>query len=291
MEGIIEGWDRVVENGGITPDEGLCTMIIEAAGAGGVVHLAETALEKLSTINVQPQEYHIAPLMKALCKNNEIILALGLFDRMDTLGIQPNRFTTKPLQTLLQVPENLEIAIKYLRDTAVTKGRNLASTFNTVLAVTLRDRSNQAIALGKEMDDLKVEPTIDTYNILIYGACLRRNTPAIHGYYEDILQRGLEPNKETYERIIVLLITEPVYEDAFLYLSKMEAARLQPSAELLMAFAKKCSLRYDARWKLLVKKMERLNYEVSDELMEYLITNGRMPMRETEFDSTVREED
>lgn len=266
-------------------------MIIEAAGAGGIVHLAEAALEELGTINVQPQEHHIAPLMKALCKNNEITLAMDLFERMDTLGIQPNRFTTKPLQTLLQVPENLEIAIKHLRNNAKTKGRNLASAFNTVLAVTLRDRSNQAIALGMEMDDLKVEPTVDTFNILIYGACLRRNVPAIHAYYEDIVKHRLEPNKETYERIIVLLLTEPVYEDAFLYLAKMEAARLQPSAELLMALAKKCSLRYDARWKELVKKMEKLNYEVSDELMEYLATNGRFPMRDTELDPSLRMED
>lgn len=289
VEGIIEGWGRVVDEGGIILDEGLCTMIIEAAGAAGVVRVTEAALGMLKTINVPAQEYHIAPLMNALCKNNELPAAIDLFERMDELDIQPNRFTAKPLRTLLLVPENLELAIKHLRNNAETKGQNLASAFNTVLAVTLRDRSNQTIALGLEMDDMKVVPTIDTFNILIHGASIRRNVTAVHTYYEDIINRGLEPNKETYERIIVLLITEPVYDDAFLYLHKMESARLQPSADLLMALAKKCSLRYDARWKQVVKQMEKLNYEVSDELMEYLISNGLKPMGPTDFDNDVSE--
>jgi pentatricopeptide repeat protein len=255
-------------------------MVINAAGVAGQPEIIQAAIEKLRCMNVALQEYHVAPLMAAFTFHCMIPEALDLFEFMEVHRIQPTRFTARPLMKLLLEEDNLQLAISHLRARTETKGRNLASTFNCILAATLKDNSTHTMALGKEMDDLKVTPTVDTYNILIHAACLRRSTEAAHAYYEELLEKGIEPNKETYERIIVLLTSEPAYDDAFLYLHRMTSAHIVPSAEMLTGLAKKCSIRFDARWKQLVRQMEKHNYNVSDELMEFLVTNGRAPTTE-----------
>ncbi|KAG8815994.1 hypothetical protein FRC17_000503 [Serendipita sp. 399] len=278
--GLIEGWQRLVVDGGITPDEGICTMVINAASVAALSELVESAIDALKTINVLLREHHIAPLMSSLATQGEIQKALELFDFMEKHNIQPTRFTARSLTKLLSAQGNLDTAISHLRERAKTIGYNSVGAFNCVLAATLKEKTNYSIALGKEIDDLKVTPTIDTFNILIHSACVRLNAPAAQGYFEELLRRGLEPNKETYERIITLLTSEPAYDDAFLYLQKMNSVRLVPSFEVLMGLAKKCSLRYDTRWKSLVTQMEKHNYIVSEELMEYLVSNGRAHMRD-----------
>lgn len=274
--GVVEGWRRVVVDGGITPDEGICTMVLNASGVAGLPGLAEEAIRQLQTMRVPLQEYHVSPLILALAQHGEVATALEVFDLMDQHDIRPTRFTARALIKLLSNPDHMQTALEYLRNRAETKG-NLVGAYNCVLVAGIKDWS-RTMALGKEMDDLKVMPTIDTYNILIHGACIRRNVSAAHSYYEEILQRGLEPNKETYERIIVLLTSEPVYDDAFLYLHKMTSSRLVPSQEVLVGLAKKCSIRFDARWKSLVKQMEKHGYAVDDELMKFLVSNGKLAM-------------
>ncbi|KAG8759290.1 hypothetical protein FRC14_006290 [Serendipita sp. 396] len=276
--GVIEGWQRLVVDGGITPDEGICTMVINAAAVAGITDLVESAIDTLKATNVLLREHHIAPFMATLTTRGEIHKALELFEFMEKNNIQPTRFTARPLTKLLSTQGNLDIAIAHLRDRATTKGYNPVGAFNCILAATLKERTNYTIALSKEINDLKVTPTIDTFNILIHSACIHLNAPAAQAYFEEMLSRGLEPNKETYERIIMLLTSEPVYDDAFLFLQKMNSVRLVPSFDVLVGLAKKCSLRYDARWKSLVGQMEKYNYVVSDELMDYLHTNGRLHM-------------
>jgi pentatricopeptide repeat protein len=267
-----------LKDGKITPDEGLCTIVINAAGAAQQPNFIWDAINVLKVLNVPLQEYHIAPLMSSYTRKEQIPQALDLFEFMEENHIQPTRFTARSLRKLLATQDDIEVAVAHLRSRVEKTGRNLAGAFNSILVATLKDRSNYTVSLGKDMDGLKVTPTIDTFNILIHSATLRRNVPATHAYYEEILQRGLEPNKETYERIIVLLTSEPVYDDAFLYLHKMMTAYLVPSAEVFTGLAKKCALRFDARWKTLVKQMEKYGYLVSDELMTYLVANGRRPM-------------
>ncbi|KIM30396.1 hypothetical protein M408DRAFT_284973 [Serendipita vermifera MAFF 305830] len=276
--GLVDGWDRL-KDGKITPDEGLCTMVINAAGVSRRPQLIWDAVNTLSVLNVPLQEHHIAPLMGSFHSKEQIPEALDLFEFMEEHHIQPTKFTLRGLRKLLATHDDVEAAIAHLRGRVEQGKRNFVGAYNSVLIATMKNHSNYTISLGKEMDDLKVTPTVDTFNILIHSAALRRNAPAAHAYYEEILQRGLEPNKETYERIIFLLTSEPVYDDAFLYLHKMMYARLVPSAEVLTALAKKCALRYDSRWKTLVKQMEKYAYLVSDELMTFLVTNGHKPMR------------
>jgi pentatricopeptide repeat protein len=242
----------------------------------GLSALAEDAIAELQKLNVPLQEYHLSPLILALTNRAEIPAALDVFDLMDQHSIHPTRFTARALFKLLASnPDHLQTALNHLRERVENGKVNLASAFNCILVATLKDQTNYTLALGKDMDNLKVTPTIDTYNILIHSACLRRNVQAVHGYYDEILNRGLLPNKETYERIIVLLTSEPAYDDAFLYLHKMNAERIAPSFEVLMGLAKKCALRFDARWKSLVKMMEKNDYVVSDRLMDFLVSNGR----------------
>ena len=257
-------------------------MVINAAGAARQPDLIWDALNVLQVINVSLQEHHIAPLMNSYTSKEQIPQALDVFDFMEEHRIQPTKFTARGLRKLLATQDEMEIAVSHLRSRVEKLGQNSAEAFNSILVATLKDRSNYTVSLGKEMDELKVTPTIETFNILIHAAALRRNTPAAHSYYEEILRRGLEPNKETYERIIVLLTGDQNYDDAFLYLHKMMAAHLVPSAEVFTGLAKKCALRFDSRWKTLVKQMERCGYLVSDELMTYLVTNGNRPMA---FDS------
>jgi hypothetical protein len=74
----------------------------------------------------------------------------------------------------------------------------------------------------------------------------------------------VKPNEETYEKMILLCLTQETYEDAFFYLEEMKAASHVPARAIYESLLAKCSSVEDARSTMVLQEMKECGYKVKD---------------------------
>ena len=97
----MRAWHKVVHELNVTPDEGLCILVLNTAGRHGKSPLALDALRILERMGVTWQEHHFAPVVEALCKEKNVKDALAILDLMRTHNIVPLAETTIPISNAI----------------------------------------------------------------------------------------------------------------------------------------------------------------------------------------------
>jgi len=271
--------------GGIIPDEGLCMAILHClAKTGQSLEIGNQIIAFLKQSFIKIQEYHITPILLCLeqAQPDDVGYAFALLHLMAEEKITPTNTTTQPVVRMLAAnKENRTNAIEWLK-TKATSGKNIsihawncliAAQVGTVgknLSVGLPE-FQQAIGLLDDAKSFGISPDTRTYNLLLRG-CMRFRYPERgRNLYRMMLDLGVERNGETHERLILLTLLEEDYEDAFLHLEQMQDEKFVPSALVLMAIAKKCAGKVDARWKACVRKMESLGYPIPEEWLQSIM--------------------
>ncbi|KAK3592342.1 hypothetical protein CHS0354_021676 [Potamilus streckersoni] len=131
------------------------------------------------------------------------------------------------------------------------------------------------------MDQLKVSPDIDFFNMLIHERCLRSDLTGARDVVRLIAARGLVPNMMTFG---CLAMTCRKKEDALKLLSDIDAAGMCPSVET-MGTLFHCSY-MDFNYKIiLLQKMDELGIKPNKMLIEHIeksITVARLHIVESE---------
>jgi len=76
----------------------------------------------------------------------------------------------------------------------------------------------------------------------------------------------VQPNEETYEKMIRLCLTQDVYEDAFYYLEEMKAAEFVPPQTVYKALVLKCHSMNDTRMDIALEEMRECGYRIPTSL-------------------------
>jgi pentatricopeptide repeat protein len=278
------GWDRLVFKGGIVPDEGLCMAILHClASTGQNLELGNQIIAFLKQSFIKVQEYHIAPILLCLeqAQPDDIGYAFALLHLMAEEEITPTGATTQPVVRMLYASNEIRThAIEWLK-TKATSAKNVSiHAWNCLIAAQTGAISSssitppqlqQAISLLHDADSFGISPDTRTYNLLLRG-CMRLKHPEMgKNLYRMMLDRSVERNGETHERLILLTLFQEDYEDAFLHLEQMQTERFVPSALVLMAMARKCAGKADARWRTCVQRMERLGYPIDEEWLQSIM--------------------
>lgn len=273
------------------PDEGLCMAILHClASTGENLGLGNQIIVFLKQSFIRIQEHHIAPVLLCLeeAQPNDIGYAFALLHLMEEEGISPTNATMQPVVRMLSTDnENRTRAIEWLKIKA-TNGKNVSiHAWNCLIAAQVgvvgKNSSTgllefqQAISLLGDARSFGISPDTRTYNLLLRGCMRLKRTEMGRNLYKMMLSQGVERNAETYERFILLTLLEEDYEDAFLYLEQMQKERFVPSALMLMAMARKCAGKADARWRTCVREMEKLDYPIPEEWLLSI-----MPVTESE---------
>ena len=79
------------------PDEGCCTQVLHTAGRHGLSQLGLDALAQMGKIGVVFEEYHFAPVVESLCRENKIAEAFGLLSLMRASNVLPTTETAYPI--------------------------------------------------------------------------------------------------------------------------------------------------------------------------------------------------
>ncbi|KAF7975907.1 hypothetical protein HWV62_8337 [Athelia sp. TMB] len=293
--GVHHALQKVAEHG-TALDEGLLLSILATAARSGHPALAQSALAQLKSIGAALQEHHLAPLIAALCaarppQLQEALATLGL---MRTQGIPHTPTTANPIVALLaRSPDALDAAWAVLDELRAAGAHIDASALNALVGAAVRMGDVQrAVGAYKAFPEYACAPTVETFNLLL-GACIahahRELGDRLLGEMKAAVP-AVKPNGQTYERLVLLCLTQPTYEDAFFYLEEMKARGFLPTLSIYDAIVRKCVSVGDGRYKLALDEMKQCGYAVSKALDQFIeaggvfeeikINEGKKPMDE-----------
>ncbi|KAH9948686.1 hypothetical protein B0H21DRAFT_732616 [Amylocystis lapponica] len=246
-DGVLRAWQKVVHELKITPDEGCCIQVLHTAGRHGHSTLGLDALRILDRIGAAWKEYHFAPLVEAFCREKNIKEALGTLQVIRSHDITPVAETAYPIfQAIRDDPDAVDEAWGHLES--------------------LHEE-------GKQID-------VTALNVIIQasvglGTCSGRVAPRTGDrLLAEMKQARLKPDTRTYERLLMLCLTQSTYEDAFFYLEEMKGEGHVPPLTVYEAIVRKCVSVGDTRYKLAVEELVECGYEVSSTLDTFINSGG-----------------
>lgn len=196
---------------------------------------------------------------------------------MRSSNIFPTAITTQSIYDFLkQDIDRVDSAWKLL-DTLRSEGKAIDRTaINAIIraAVSLSDLQ-RAVGAYKVFPDYKCVPDIDTFNTLLSGCIAASHRELGDRLLLDLKELGIKPDATTYERIILLCLTQVTYEDAFFYLEEMKAQKFVPPLRVYSAIIRACIDAGDSRYTLALDELKQCGYTVSNSLQQYIDSEGR----------------
>ncbi|KAI0046074.1 hypothetical protein FA95DRAFT_1560509 [Auriscalpium vulgare] len=276
VDGVVRLWDKVVRELKLSPDEGVCLNALHTAGRFGLPDLATDIIRKLKDVGASLQEYHFAPVIEALCRENRIKEALALLSVMRSSNTSPTAETAHPIFTAIQnstdAVDTTWTALEELR----AEGHAIDITaLNVVIQASIFQGDLQrAVGIYQFCAELQVAPTIETYNVLLSGCIAANHRELGDRFIADMKEAKIKPDAQTYERLIVLCLTGRTYEDAFFYLEEMKAEGYLPPQAVYEAIIRRCVAERDERYHVALAEMREFGYEVTGRLESFIGSGG-----------------
>ena len=238
--------------------------VLNAAARHGVPDIATDVLRVLKLSGIGLKEYHFAALIEAFCRNNQLKEALITLHIMRSNNIQPLPGTSVSILDSIKDVESLDSAWAIIDEIHKAKSGLAIDALKVIIqaSVLLRDLQ-RAVGFYKSLCDYGVEPDVTIFNILLDGCIAAQHRQFGDVLLDDIKKLKVRPNKETYEKIILLCLTQEVYEDAFFYLEEMKAAEFVPPQTVYEALVHKCRSMGDTRVDIALEEMRECGYKMS----------------------------
>ncbi|KAF9446394.1 hypothetical protein P691DRAFT_794495 [Macrolepiota fuliginosa MF-IS2] len=276
IEGVHQCWNTVTKHFKTLLDEGICLSVLNTAARHGSPELATEALQMLQTINVPPQEHHFAAIIEAFCQSGQVKEAILVLDLMTSSDIVPSIETTKPIsESIKQDLEKIDATWQLVKEFH-KEGRRLdISAPRAVIAAAVACGDlTRALTFYKALSQFNLSPELQIYNLLLQ-ACVRATDRRMGDHLlADMKTAKVAPSRDTYENIIHLCLTQPVYEDAFFYLEEMKAAGFKPPLSVYTALVDKCLSANDTRHQIALQEMEECEYVIPPALQSRIAGTG-----------------
>jgi pentatricopeptide repeat protein len=264
MDGVATCWNIAVNELDIVPNEGVCLSVLNAAARHGVPDLATDVLRVLNLSGIAWKEYHFAALIEAFCHNNQLKDALITLHIMRSNQILPVPSTSIAILDSIKDVETLDSALVIIDEIQKEKGVLDIDALKVIIqaSVLLRDLQ-RAVGVYKFISDYNLKPDVNIFNLLLDGCIAMQHRQFGDGLLADMKKSKVEPNKETYEKMIRLCLTQEVYEDAFFYLEEMKAVGFVPPQTVYEALVLKCQSMDDTRMDIALEEMREYGYSMS----------------------------
>ncbi|KAJ7783073.1 hypothetical protein B0H16DRAFT_1495224 [Mycena metata] len=268
-EGVSKSWYTLVADLAVSPDEGLCTLVLHTAARNGLPDLATDALRVLKVLDVPWMEYHLAPLFEAFCRAEQYQEAFSTLAIMRQNAIDPAQTTAFPIVQLVKKrPEMLDELWEVLNqmnkegkqiDPSATCALLVASDATQPLSRTLADYNMlRSWGLG---------PSTETFNIFVDACIHAGNVDYGELAYKQLKEAGITPDHDAYARMITLHVNHEVYDDSFVYLEQMQEAGHLPGRHLYESLVLRCAAAGDDRYLLVLDEMKEVGHIPTPEFL------------------------
>ncbi|PWN48694.1 hypothetical protein IE53DRAFT_318903, partial [Violaceomyces palustris] len=245
------------------------------------------------------QEWHLSPLFESQCVGRDFEGAIRTLSIMKSHGHQlgPNLIHQLSIACYKagKIQETFRKLVEIGRDEDPLKGGVDISSVNALMSasvwsgdldlaveiyevgMTLYDsvrkdeRNPPPPSVPKRIEDrCLVQPNLETYHILLSGCIDHKDRKLGQRVLRDIVQSKLKPNEITYERMIILCLTQESYEDSFGFLEQAKMEDIFPTRKSYEAMIRRCHGVGDERWRLLYDEMVEAGYRPGRSLRDQL---------------------
>ena len=263
----------------LTPDEGVCLAVLNAAARHGLTDLATDVLRVLKSGGVEWQEHHFAAVVEAFCSSSQVKEAMITLSIMRNSNIPPNLKTTRPiLEAISASTEELDNTWQLIDEIHEERKEVDTAALNVVLqASVLLGDLQRAMGSYKSFSEYGASPDIETFNTLLDASIASKHRQLGDTLLDEMKAAGVLPDGETFEKMIQLCLTQETYEDAFFYLEEMKAASHVPPLRTYVKIIRRCLKEGDPRFKMAVEEMGEIGYAIPDLLKRDIAkyTDGR----------------
>lgn len=215
-------------------------------------------------------------MIEAFCKANRLKEAFEVLSLMRDTGIAPLPETTHPIFTHLKLDLDKLDDTWGILDAMKNEGKSVdIAAINVIVqaSIFLGD-IQRAIGSYKAAVDYGAKADADTFNLLL-SACISFKHRSLGDYLlNEMKELGIKPNSRTFERMIVLCLTQTTYEDAFFYLEEMKSHKFLPPLGVYDTIIRKCVSVGDTRYKLALDEMKQCGYEGTESLYLFIKHGG-----------------
>ncbi|XP_026384523.1 pentatricopeptide repeat-containing protein At1g12300, mitochondrial-like [Papaver somniferum] len=168
-------------------------------------------------------------LIKGLCLQGKIQVAVELFDKMIDRGVQPNTITCNTIITGLCRVGELENALHLLRNMAKWNCEASIVSYGVIMdALGKRGLVDEALHLFWEMiDDSSIVTNVIVYNSLINGFC--KNLSEAVKVFDNMSNRGVSADSYTYNSLIHGLCMRGLWKETIRYFDEMVGRGISPT--------------------------------------------------------------
>lgn len=261
-------WTIVVDKLNVTPDEGTCLTVLNAASRHGLTDLATDVLRVLKLAGIEWQEHHFAAVVEAFCSNSQIKEAMVTLSIMRNSTIPPNLKTTRPiLEAISASTDELDNTWKLIDEIHEERDEVDTAALNVVIqASVLLGDLQRAMGTYKSFNEYGASPDIETFNTLLDASIASKHRQLGDVLLDEMKATGVSPDAETFDKMIHLCLSQDTYEDAFFYLEEMKAAGYVPPLRMYVKIVRRCLRASDPRYKMAVEEMGEVGYAIPETL-------------------------
>jgi len=266
-DGVRTCWNVVTSDLGISPNEGVCISVLNAAARHGLPDLATDVLRVLKETGVSWREYHFSALIEAFCRNHQLKEALVTLHIMRTNLLEPISTTAAPIvEHITRDVDSLDAAWALIDEIHSSEsGLGLDALKVIIESSIILGDLQRAVGLYKSLSDYGLNPDVTVFNLLLDGCITAQHRQLGDILLSDMKEAKIQPDGATYQKMIHLCLTQEVYEDAFYYLEEMKAANFTPPRAVYEALVEKCSMAGDSRRDMVVQEMKECGYQLGEE--------------------------
>jgi pentatricopeptide repeat protein len=236
----------------------MCTNVLNTAARYKDPNLATDVIRVLSGRISKLELHHYEGLIAAYISSDDLKTALQILGIMKKAGLEPNDGTTRPIFKHLSASDDLPNQAFGLLQRLHKDGKTIPiAAMNVVLESSIsQGQLQQAVEQYKSVHKICISgPNTATFNILLQG-CAKSPGNKYQAMFlaSEMAALKIRPDVLTYDRLILVCLTEDDYEDAFLYLEEMK--KTFESGDLRIgtwnALVRKCIAASDERaWSVL----------------------------------------
>ncbi|TIA93179.1 hypothetical protein E3P99_00312 [Wallemia hederae] len=272
MPAIEHAWSIVVAENKTAVDEGTCILVLNACARAPNPQLSTLVIAALKNQYISLQEHHLAPVIEAYSKAGNIKEPFIILGIMRQNKITPQLETAQPIvKAITKSVDAIDDAYYLLQDLHKEGEVIDVSAINVIISASAKlGDMHRALSTFQEMGTFKLKPSTETYNILLSG-CIDTSNRSLGDKLLTLMKKEeIQPDKRTFERLIVLCLTQSTYEDAFFYLEEMKSAGHIPPQNVYETLIRRCKSLGDSRYKVALEELHECKYKPTKSLLQYI---------------------
>jgi pentatricopeptide repeat protein len=261
-------WTTQVQPGYLKPGTGACLSVLTIASRYGDVQLATDVFRVLTERETSFTTHHYELLITTYMKANDLSAALSVILIMIDANLKVDEGTCHPLYSYLSTESMGEDsrpmqAFTLLQDFEAAGRKVPTAAINACMQASIAlNRLEEAIEIYKALHTVcHAGPNANTFNILFRGCHRSARKELAMFFANEMIQLGLEPDRITYDRLILVCLQAGDLEDALLYYEEMTSidatakskATMKPRRKTWELLIHKCVVQGDERAVVLLK--------------------------------------